>query len=116
MVSNHAVPGADATEVLDQVKRDGATRKALEGADLVVLALSTDETQTTLEAILDELDTLRAGRPTALRLATPFKAQCRLVEHHGGVCIDVRHTHPGPKGHEVIAQLLLKAGAPKEER
>jgi lysophospholipase L1-like esterase len=198
-VSNHAVAGAEAAEVLDQVKGDGATRAALKGADLVVVAVGVndtpwnrrddpcdaaaeypviewgritercisrvaDEYETTLDAILDELDTLRAGKPTTLRLTNAYnavignrvdpswdspaavapsraatdlfdKAQCRLAEHHGGVCIDVHrafngadgskpagrflasdYTHPGPQGHEAIAQLLLDAGAPKEER
>lgn len=198
-VSNHAVSGAEATEVLDQVKGDSATRTALKGADLVVVALGINDTpwnrrddpcdaapeypviewgrigrrcisrvtgeyEATLEAILDELDTLRAGNPTTLRLTTVYNAvignhvdpswdspaavapskaanelfattQCRLARHHGGVCIDVHrafngangsrpakrflasdYAHPDSQGHEAIAQLLLNAGAPKEER
>jgi hypothetical protein len=129
-VSNHAVPQAEARDVLDQVSRDGATRGAVEEADLIVIALGIDEPpwnreyETVLEAILDELDTLRAGAPTTLRLATFYEssavAQCRLVEHHGGRCVRVHrksdNTHPGPTGHRAITELLLQAGAPKEER
>jgi lysophospholipase L1-like esterase len=197
-VSNHAVPGAEAAEVLDQVKGDGATRTALKGADLVVVALGINDTpwnrrddpcdaapeyptidwgrisrrctsrvtgefEATLDAILDELDTIRAGKPTVLRVTTVYNAvignhvdpswdspaaiapskaaneqfattQCRLARHHGGACVDVHrtfngadgsrpakpflasdYTHPGPKGHRAIAQLLLEAGAPEEE-
>jgi lysophospholipase L1-like esterase len=198
-VSNHAVPDAGATEVLDQVKRDGATRTALKRADLVVVALGINDTpwnrrddpcdaaaeypviewgrigrrcisrvtgeyEATFDAILDELDTLRAGKPTVLRVTTVYNAvignhvdpswdspaalapskaanelfattQCRLAQHHGGACVEVHrtfngpngsrpakpflasdYTHPGPKGHQAIAQLLLTAGVPEEER
>jgi lysophospholipase L1-like esterase len=198
-VSNHAVPEAQASDVLRQVERDRAARTAVEGADLIVVTVGLNDTpwnrqddpcdaapeypvirwdritercisrvgeefETTLEAILDELDTLRAGKPTALRFTNLYNAvignnvdpswdssaavapskaanelfagtQCRLVEHHGGVCIDVHrafngadgsrpakrflatdYTHPSPRGHETIAELLLGAGAPKESR
>ena len=139
-VSNHAVPGDKASEVLAQVKGDGATRAAIKHADLMVVALGIDDTswkqsprdyETTLEAILDELDTLRAGGPPHLRLTTVYdseavaRMQCRLVEHHGGVCVDTRpakrflasdHIHLGPAGHKAIAELLLRTDAPKETR
>ena len=97
-VSNHGVPDAEASDVLAQVKHDTATRTALEGADLIVVALGaarvTGEDATTLEAIFDELDTVRADSRTALRLVRadsskdlPNRTQCRLVKQHGGRCI-----------------------------
>ncbi|MEJ7720182.1 MAG: SGNH/GDSL hydrolase family protein [Ilumatobacteraceae bacterium] len=192
-VSNQAVPDAEASDVLDQVRQDDATRAALERADLIVIEVGLNDSpwnklddpcdaapkypviewskitggcidrvareyERTLDAILAEVETLRAGKPTVLRLTNVYNAvlgnhvdaswdspaavapskaanerfaevQCRLVEEHQGECIDVYrtfngtdgssaaksflaadYTHPGPKGHEVIAELLLEAG------
>jgi lysophospholipase L1-like esterase len=169
-VSNHAVPGAEASDVLQQVEGDGATRAAIRGADLIVVALGINDTpwnrmddpcdaapdypviqwaritrrcisrvageyETSLEAILDELDTLRAGRPTVLRLTTVYntvignhvdpswdspaavapskvandlfaRTQCRLARHHGGVCIDVRRAFNGVDGSRPAKRFL----------
>jgi lysophospholipase L1-like esterase len=192
-VTNDAVPNAEAHDVLDQLKKDNATRSAVKDADLIVIAVGINDSpwnrlddpcdaapdypvirwskitagciervaadyKLTLDAILTEVDELRAGEPTALRLTNVYNAvigdhvdpswdspdavapsktandllaqiQCDLVERHGGDCIDVYsafngsdgskparqllasdHTHPSPKGHKVIAQLLAQSG------
>jgi lysophospholipase L1-like esterase len=191
-VSNQAVPNAEATDVLDQIRSDKPLRAELSRADLIVVQIGINDTpwnrlddpcdaapkypviewdkittqcidrvakeyEQSLDTILAEIEELRGGKPTALRLTTVYNAvlgdkvdpswnspaavtpsraandkfaeiQCRLAKAHGGRCVDVYHafngadgaspttllatdhTHPSPKGHEVIAGLLLDSG------
>jgi lysophospholipase L1-like esterase len=88
-----------------------------------------------LEQVLAEVDELRAGQPTALRVVTVYDAvlgdhvdpgwdapaaeapavlandrlaaaQCRVAEVHGGICVDVLHAFNGADGHQPAAELL----------
>lgn len=43
-VSNHAVPGSEARDVLAQVQGDAATRHALEAADVIVVEVGINDT------------------------------------------------------------------------
>jgi lysophospholipase L1-like esterase len=169
-VDNRAVPDTEASDLLDQVKNDDATRAALKRADLIVIDIGFNDSPwnrlddpcdaapnypvvmwgkitqgciakvagqygQTLNAILSEVNDLRAGRPTALRLVTvynsvigdyvdpswddpaavaPSKAandkfvetQCRLTRMHGGECIDVYHTFNGNDGSHPAKRFL----------
>ncbi len=88
-----------------------------------------------LDQVLAELDALRAGEPTALRVVTVYDAvlgddvdpgwddpaatapavlaneqlaavQCRVAVAHGGLCVDVLHAFNGADGHEPASELL----------
>jgi lysophospholipase L1-like esterase len=88
-----------------------------------------------LDRVLAEVDELRAGQPTALRVVTVYDAvlgdhvdpgwddpaaeapavlandrlaaaQCRVAEAHGGLCVDVLHAFNGADGHRPATELL----------
>lgn len=93
-----------------------------------------------LERLLDEIDTLRKGRPTMLRIVTGLNTalgdlvdptwnssaavepstynvtrmvglQCRLAARHGGQCADVFHVLNGPNGQRSAQRFLNPADA-----
>lgn len=93
-----------------------------------------------LDALLDEVDELRDGRPTVLRIVTAFNSvigdlvdptwnspaavepstynvsrmvqvQCRLAVRHGGRCADVFHVLNGPDGSRSAMEYLNPADA-----
>ena len=169
-VANHAVPNSEASDVLEQVKNDDATRSAVKDADLIVIDVGINDSpwnllddpcnaaphypviqwskitdgcinrvageyKRSLDAILTEINELRAGKPTALRLANVYNAvignrvdpswnspdavapsisandlfaqiQCDLVEQHRGKCIDVYGAFNGSDGSKPAKQLL----------
>lgn len=88
-----------------------------------------------LEALLDEVDELRDGQPTMLRVVTAFNTvigdkvdptwnspaaidpsvynvarmaavQCRIAERHGGECVDALHTFNGRDGRDSAQPFL----------
>ena len=169
-VANHAVPGSEATDVLEQLEKDDATRTAVKEADLIAIDVGINDSpwnrlddpcnaaadypviqwpkitagcidrvaseyEQALDAILTEVNELRAGKPTALRLANVYNAvignhadpswdspdavapsisandrfaqiQCDLVEAHRGECVDVYGAFNGGDGSEPAKQLL----------
>jgi lysophospholipase L1-like esterase len=160
--SNHAIPDAEATDVLSQVRDDEITRSDITGASVVVVELGINDSpwnrkddpcraapkypvvrwsrittacvdrvasqyRKRLKAILDEIDSLRSGQPTALRLVNVYNAvlgdkvdpswnsaaakepsmranaqfaqiQCEAVQDHDGTCIDAFHAFNGKDG------------------
>ena len=169
-VANHAVPDSEATDVLEQLKKDDPTRTAVKEADLIAIDTGINDSpwnrlddpcdaaadypviqwpkitdgcidrvareyEQALDAILIEVNELRAGKPTALRLANVYNAvignhvdpswdspdavapsisandlfaqiQCDLVEQHRGECIDVYGAFNGSDGSKPAKQLL----------
>jgi lysophospholipase L1-like esterase len=84
-----------------------------------------------LNAILDEIDSLRDGEPTAIRVLTDYNdiigwdhaapgstdtsvevlhafydATCKAAEAHGAVCVDVYHAFNGADGRKAAGNLL----------
>jgi lysophospholipase L1-like esterase len=84
-----------------------------------------------LDAILTEIEELRAGRPTAIRVLTDYNdiigwdqappestepsvevldafhaETCQAAEAHGAICVDVYHSFNGPDGRTAAGDLL----------
>jgi lysophospholipase L1-like esterase len=84
-----------------------------------------------LDAILSEIETLRAGQPTAVRVLTDYNdvigwdlappeatepsvevldafaaETCRAAQGHGALCVDVYHAFNGPDGRAAAGDLL----------
>lgn len=101
---------------------------------------ATDEYQRDLNGVLDEIDGLRAGQPTMLRVTTVYnsvigdlvdptwnspaaiepsmyavqrmaEAQCRVAEAHDGLCADTYHALNGEDGSESAQPFLNPADA-----
>lgn len=101
---------------------------------------ATDEYQRDLNAVLGEIDGLRAGQPTMLRVTTVYnsvigdlvdptwnspvavepsmyavermtKAQCEVAEAHDGLCADTYHALNGEDGSESAQPFLNPADA-----
>jgi lysophospholipase L1-like esterase len=101
---------------------------------------ATAEYRRDLDSALSEIDTLRSGRPTMLRLTTVYNAvigdkvdptwdseaaiepstyaveqmanlQCEIVEEHGGACADTYHALNGKDGGDSAQPFLNPADA-----
>jgi lysophospholipase L1-like esterase len=169
-LSDEAVPGSDARELLTQVKTDRFVRPILRTADAIVISMGTNdlpwrrpddpcsvarqvdvirwagvdqtcirrvtrEFETSMDAVLTQIDRLRANRPPMLRLTTVYNSvigdtadrslgsaravrpseaavarfdaiQCRLAVKHHGRCVDVQRAFNGRDGSQPAGRFL----------
>jgi hypothetical protein len=131
--------------LLATLENDEETRAAVQTADIILIATGTNELDNgeevwhdNFDAILTEIETLRDGKPTAIRLVNaanpPFLppeifelltiANCDAAEAHDAICIDVRplilgpaFDQPGdensPETMRAITDALLATGLPE---
>jgi lysophospholipase L1-like esterase len=130
--------------LLSRVLEDHTYRTALAGADLITLTIGNNdqsgfwgctsddacaaaraETRHNIDAILHEIASLRAGKPTAVRVTdyydmalgdqlrirqkfAAFNAMiCEVAEADGAVCVDLVRPFNGPEGLSDAGDLLL---------
>ena len=134
----------DSARLLSRVLEDHTYRTALAGADLITLTIGNNDesgfwgcssddacsaaraqTRQNIDAILHEIASLRAGRPTAIRVTdyydmaigdqpgaaeklAAFNAMiCEVAEANGAVCVDLVPAFNGPDGTADAGDLLL---------
>jgi lysophospholipase L1-like esterase len=115
--------GCDGADVVDVL-----TWKLYTGPCVVQVAQRHEDE---LKAILDEVESLRDGEPTAVRVLTDYNdiigwehaapgstdtsvevldafhdATCKAAEAHGAVCVDVYHAFNGADGRKAAGDLL----------
>lgn len=130
--------GGDSASVLDELKQNVEYRDAVAGADIVVFNMGLNDLEKTadpetlkvmwsknLDAMLDVVDELRAGRPTAVRMVGVSneylsdvglraglgdsasrifqlfnQVSCSVAADHDGQCVDLRPLLNGKNGQE----------------
>jgi lysophospholipase L1-like esterase len=133
-VSNRAVPGATSTDLHAEAAGD----ESLARADAVLVTIGHNDHDAAragrnVDAVLTEIDRLRHGRPTLVRVTNVYAdaanpsarvrrlnaAICDAARRHRVPCVDIRgvgrllardHIHPSPRGHRAIAQALMASG------
>jgi lysophospholipase L1-like esterase len=133
-VENRAAPGSTSSDLRAEVMGD----ESLARADAVLVTTGHNDSDAVragrnVAAVLAEIDRLRRGRPTLVRVTNVYDdvtnrrafvrrldaAICGAARRRRVPCADIRsvgrllardHVHPSPRGHRAIAQALIALG------